>query len=456
VVEGVAHRPAHAAIREEGGADVPAEVEAHPLGRRHARVPLGEVAAGGLRGPLLGLEHHLVDLARLERKERRVGVFDDAEADPGEVGPLADLLPADGAPVLPAAEHDLLPALPGDDLVGAAAHRLLLELDVLRAVLERGVGLPGLFVDVPRQHGEVDVPDVGGERLTVEEDERAVVVGVHAPHLVGATADRRHRHPRVHDQPVGEGHVVGGDRRAVAPHEIVAEHDLVEQPVGARLPALHRLGAGEGLEVAAEGEQAEAGEPEHVELRRRADHDRVGAAEVAGHVAVDAGLGIGLVAVGQLAERGEDPGVGRGRVVEEREGLRHGAGGRRGGLRLPQQDEAVAHRPVDPLGLGVEFVERRRFEGGLVAGRRGRRRHDGGRGLRLGHGGADRVGRRPAAAGHEEHRAGEQEHAADGGGRRSAARGGIVPATHACLVQRRRPPRCYGPGPRRVNRHRPR
>jgi hypothetical protein len=202
VVEGVAHRPADAAVGEEGSVDVPAEVVADPLRRRRLRAPLVEVVLRRLRRPLLGRERHLVELTGLEGQHGRVGILDDAKADLLEEGLLADLLAADGAPILPPAQHDLLAALAIDDLVGTSADRRLLELHVRRAVLERRILLPGVLVDVLRQHREVDVPDVRGQGLLVEEDDGAVVVGVHPAQLVGATADRGHGHARVHDQPV--------------------------------------------------------------------------------------------------------------------------------------------------------------------------------------------------------------------------------------------------------------
>ena len=59
---------------------------------------------------------------------------------------------------------------------------------------------------------------------------------------------------------------MGGDRLAVAPEQVVAEHHLVERAVDTRLPLCNGLSRSEGLEVAVEGEQAKPRQTEHIAL----------------------------------------------------------------------------------------------------------------------------------------------------------------------------------------------
>ena len=115
----------------------------------------------------------------------------------------------------------------------------------------------------------------------MEEDHGTVVIGLDPPQLVGAATDSRHRHPRVHDDLIGKGDVVGGDRLAVTPDKVVPQHHFVEHPIGTGLPGCDRLAGGKGLKITAKGKQPEAGEAENIELGGRADHDRIGAAQVA-------------------------------------------------------------------------------------------------------------------------------------------------------------------------------
>ena len=172
---------------------------------------------------------------------------------------------------------------------------------------------------------------------------------------------------------------MGRDRLAVVPHEIISKDDLVVEPVGARLPTDDRLGVGKWLEKPVVREQAEAREPEDVELRSGTDQDRVGAAEVTGNVTVEPGLEVGLAVVGEPTKRREDLGVGGGGIVRERQSLRDRAGHGLLRLLLSQQGQRVLDRPVDPFRIAVEVGQRwwrkgrllgdgrRRGRGGLVA-----------------------------------------------------------------------------------------
>ena len=236
VVEGVAHRPPHPPVGKEGGVEVPAKMEVHPFRRRNLRVALGKILSLGLRCPLLGQQDHLVDFPRLERQQCGVGIFDDPEADLLEERLFPHHLPPHRRPVGPAPQHDLLPARPFHDFIRPTADWLFLQLEVRRAVLERGILLPGIGINMLREHGEVDVPHVGRQRFLVEEDDGSVVIGVHPSELIGAAAHGWHRHTRIHDHPIREGEVVRRDRLAVAPLKVVAQHHLVEQAIGAGLP----------------------------------------------------------------------------------------------------------------------------------------------------------------------------------------------------------------------------
>ena len=266
VVEGVAHRPADAAVGEERALRVPAEMKGDPLWRRGLRVLCVVPVIAGLGRPLLREQRHLLDLPFFKRQQCRVGILQDPKPDLVEEGLGTDLFVADGVPRSAGPQENLLAADSLHDLIRAAADRLGLERDMPSAVLERGIVFPGLAVDVPGDDREVDVPDVGRQRLPVEVDERVVIVGVDAAELVGAAADRRHRHPLVHDDLVAKGHVMGGDRLAVAPEQVVAEHHLVERAVDTRLPLCNGLSRSEGLEVAVEGEQAKPRQTEHIAL----------------------------------------------------------------------------------------------------------------------------------------------------------------------------------------------
>ena len=266
-------------------------------------------------------------------------------------------------PRLPGPKQDLLTADPLDDLVGTSADRLGLEFDMPPAVLERGIGLPGALVDMPGDHRKVDVPDVGGQRLAVEKHDRSIIIGMDAPELVGPAANGRYRNPFIHDHPIAEGHIMGGDRPAVAPAEIVADHHLVEHAVHARLPRGNRLRGSERLHPAVEGKQSEAGQAEHVTLGRGADEDRIGAVQVDGQMPVDSGRLIGLAVSGEATKAREDRGIGLRRVVPQGQGF-----GRRGrrqflGQVCGQIGKGVADRAIDPLGVAIKLLQ-----GGWVEG----------------------------------------------------------------------------------------
>ena len=107
---------------------------------------------------------------------------------------------------------------------------------------------------MPGDDRKVEVPDVRRQGLAVEEHDRPLVIGLDGAELVGAIADTRHGQLVIHDHGITEGDIAGRDRLAVAPHQIVAEHDPVDEAVGARLPGGHSLRRGKRLQPTVEGE----------------------------------------------------------------------------------------------------------------------------------------------------------------------------------------------------------
>ena len=275
-----------------------------------------------------------------------------------EGGRVADRRPIKQRPFVAPPEDDPLPAVPLDNPVRASADR-----QGRRITGEEGrVTPPGRLVDVTGNDREVEVPDVRGQRLPMEEDDRPLVVGLDGAELVGAIPDPCLRQVVIHDHGVAEGDVAGRDRRTVAPQKIVAEHDPIDEPVGAGLPGGDCLLHGKRLQPAVEGEQAEFRQPDNLELRRRAPHDRVEADRIDPEVADEDGPGIGLASGGEPGEGGDDPGVGRGGVVR----CGQGALARLpGGKLAPQDRQAVLHRPIDPDST-VELGQGRGHEGDVA------------------------------------------------------------------------------------------
>ena len=89
-------------------------------------------------------------------------------------------------------------------------------------------------------------------------DERVVVVGFDPFQFAVSAANRRHGHGTGHNRPEAEDNVVGGDRMAVRPDQIVAHDDLVQHAVLTGLPFGDGIGTGEGIELPIEAKEAEA------------------------------------------------------------------------------------------------------------------------------------------------------------------------------------------------------
>ncbi len=166
----------------------------------------------------------LVDLARLEHGVGDRLVLDDAVDDAVEVGaPQIELVVGgeDGLAVLAPLLQQPGPGADGRLLV----QRIVVDVQVLEDVLRNGI--------------EVGVVDGGAERLLELEHQRPVVRGgqrveVTQIRAVGVV------HLGVHHLVPGELVVLGGDRLAVAPQDVVLELEGVRHSVRRLLERLRR------------------------------------------------------------------------------------------------------------------------------------------------------------------------------------------------------------------------
>ena len=187
MIEGQRHRPADTTVGEERRVDVPGEERHGPFRGRDPRPCL---TSRPLRGaPLLRREDELVDLPGPERGEGRGRILDDPEMNLAKGGRVTDRRPVKQRPLVAPPEDDPLPAVPLDNPVRPSADR-----QGRRITGEKGrVTPPGRLVDVTGNDREVEVPDVRGQWLPMEKDDRPLVVRLDGAELVSTLPDPRLR-----------------------------------------------------------------------------------------------------------------------------------------------------------------------------------------------------------------------------------------------------------------------